>query len=50
LIVQFGDSKTAPVGSENGEAVKKMLDEYIKDFKKRNPNLYIFNAVLHMDG
>jgi len=49
LVVQFGDSKTAPVGSENGETVKKMLDDYIKDFKKRNPNLYIFNAVLHMD-
>lgn len=26
-----------------------MLDEYIRNFKKRNPNLHIFNAVLHMD-
>jgi hypothetical protein len=49
LVVQFGNSDTAPVGSENGELVKKMLDEYIKGFKARNPNLYIFNAVLHLD-
>ena len=49
IIVQFGDSKNAPCGSQNGEAAKKMLDEYIRNFKKRNPNLHIFNAVLHMD-
>lgn len=49
IIVQFGDSKTAPCGSTNGEIAKQMLDEYIRGFKKRNPNLHIFNAVLHMD-
>lgn len=26
-----------------------MLDEYIRGFRERNPNLHIFNAVLHMD-
>ncbi len=49
IIVQFGDSKTAPCGSQNGEVTKKMLDEYIRGFRQRNPNLHIFNAVLHMD-
>lgn len=49
IVVQFGDSKTAPCGSENGETAKIMLDEYVKNFKQRNPNLHIFNAVLHMD-
>lgn len=49
VVVQFGDSKTAPCGSPNGELAKAMLDEYIKGFEKRNPNLHIFNAVLHMD-
>lgn len=49
IVVQFGDDQSAPCGSENGEAVKKMLDEYIKNFKRRNPNLYIFNAVMHLD-
>jgi hypothetical protein len=49
IVVQFGDSKTAPVGSENCELAKKLLDEYVRAFQKRNPNLYIFNAVLHLD-
>ncbi|MBD5142317.1 MAG: hypothetical protein HDT22_01710 [Ruminococcus sp.] len=49
IVVQFGDSKTAPCGSENGKLTKQMLDEYIRSFKQRNPNLHIFNAVLHMD-
>ena len=49
VVVQFGDSKTAPCGSPNGELAKTMLYEYIKGFEKRNPNLHIFNAVLHMD-
>jgi hypothetical protein len=26
-----------------------MLDVYIRSFRQRNPNLYIFNAVLHLD-
>lgn len=49
IVVQFGDSKTSPCGSENGKIVQGLLDEYIKGFRDRNPNLHIFNAVLHMD-
>ena len=49
IIVQFGDSKTAPCGSETAKITQQMLDEYIRTFRERNPNLYIFNAVLHMD-
>jgi hypothetical protein len=49
IVVQFGDKNSAPVGSENGEISKNLLEEYMKDFQKRNPNLYVFNAVLHMD-
>ena len=49
IVVQFGDSKVAPCGSENAEIVKKMLDEYMKNFQQRNPNLHVFNAVMHMD-
>lgn len=48
-IVQYGDVETAPCGSTNGEKCKQMLDTYFKEFKKQNPNLYVFNAVLHMD-
>lgn len=49
VIVQFGDSKNSPCGSPRGEIAKEMLIEYMKQFQKRNPNLHIFNAVLHMD-
>ncbi|MDE5752949.1 MAG: plasmid recombination protein [Oscillospiraceae bacterium] len=49
IVVQFGDSQTCPCGSENGKLTQRMLDEYIRSFRQRNPNLHIFNAVLHMD-
>lgn len=49
VIVQFGDSKSAPCGSENGKIAEKMLEEYILSFQNRNPNLHVFNAVLHLD-
>ena len=26
-----------------------MLEEYVLSFQKRNPHLYIFNAVMHLD-
>ena len=48
-IVQFGDCHTAPSGTPDGDRVKEMLDEYMKAFQQRNPNLYVFNAVLHDD-
>ncbi|MBQ8920945.1 MAG: plasmid recombination protein [Oscillospiraceae bacterium] len=48
-IVQFGDCHTAPSGTPDGDRVKEMLDEYMKSFQQRNPNLYVFNAVLHDD-
>ena len=49
IVVQFGDSQTCSCGSENGKLTQRMLDEYIRSFRQRNPNLHIFNAVLHMD-
>lgn len=49
IVVQFGDNKTASCESDNGKVVTQMLDEYIRTFNQRNPNLHIFNAVLHMD-
>ena len=35
--------------TENGQLAKKILDEYMKSFQDRNPNLYVFSAHLHMD-
>jgi uncharacterized protein (UPF0335 family) len=49
IVVQFGDSINAPVGSENGKLATKLLDEYIHGFQQRNPNLRVFNAVTHLD-
>jgi hypothetical protein len=48
-VVQFGDVRTAPCGSERGEIARQMLDEYMRGFQERNPNLHVFNAVLHLD-
>lgn len=48
-VVQFGDSRTTPCGSDQGMIAKEMLTEYMQAFQKRNQNLYVFNAVLHMD-
>ncbi len=48
-VIQFGNMDNAKVGTEGGEIAKKMLDEYMKNFQKRNPNLVVFNAVMHLD-
>ena len=49
IVVQFGDMQTAACGSPRGEIAARMLDEYMRAFQQRNPNLYAFNAVLHLD-
>ena len=49
IIVMFGNSDTCGVGSENWDTAVKLLDEYMRDFEKRNPNLKVFNAVMHLD-
>lgn len=35
--------------TEEGRLAAKILDEYMKDFQKRNPTLRVFSAHLHMD-
>lgn len=49
IVVQFGDSETSPCGPARGDQAKQMLQSYMRDFQRRNPNLYVFNAVLHLD-
>lgn len=48
-VVQVGNMFDSQIGTEQGEICKKILDDYMKSFQERNPNLYVFNAVLHMD-
>ncbi len=49
IIVQIGDKDNMGAETQNGQIAKKILDEYIKGFQDRNPNLYVFSAHLHMD-
>lgn len=49
IIVEFGDVLSCGKSSDNWETAKQMLDDYMKDFEKRNPNLKVFNAVMHLD-
>ena len=49
IIIQIGDKDDMNVKSENGELAKNILDEYMKSFQERNPNLYVYSAHLHMD-
>lgn len=49
VVVTFGNSETCGVGSENWHIAIELLDEYMREFEKRNPNLKVFNAVMHLD-
>lgn len=49
IIVQIGNCDNMKSDSENGELAEKILDEYMKSFQQRNPNLRVFSAHLHMD-
>ena len=49
IVVQFGDMQDCGLNSENWETAKAMLDEYMREFERRNPNLKVFNAVMHLD-
>lgn len=36
VVVQFGDLHDCGVGSENWKTAKAMLDEYMREFERRN--------------
>ncbi len=49
VIFQIGNMDDMNAQSDNGQLAKNVLDEYMKTFQERNPNLYVFSAHLHMD-
>ncbi len=49
VVVQFGDLHDCGLGSVNWNTAKSMLDNYMREFEQRNPNLKVFNAVMHLD-
>lgn len=49
VIVQIGNRDDTFVGSDEGEIAKQILRDYLYEFMKNNPNLYVFGAYIHMD-
>lgn len=45
----LGTMEDTGVGTADGEIAVACLCEYMKGFTERNPNLYVFNAVIHLD-
>ena len=54
-IVQIGDQYDTGIRCSGGslssdvQKAADVLEEYVKTFQERNPNLYLFNAAMHMD-
>ena len=48
-VVQIGKMEDSGYGTEDFQFVADCLTEYMNGFQARNPNFYVFNAVLHMD-
>ena len=49
IIVQVGNRDDMGIGTPNERLAKRILEDYLRRFEERNPNLFVFNAVLHMD-
>ena len=47
-LVYIGTRKDTAVGTPDAEIAVACLREYMESFQKRNPNFYVFNAILHM--
>lgn len=48
-LVQIGTKDDTGVDTPDGEIAVACLKEYMEDFQERNPNFYVFNAVMHLD-
>ena len=49
VIFQIGNKDDMNAQSEEGQLAAKILNEFMKGFQKRNPNLHVFSVHLHMD-
>ena len=49
VIFQIGNCEDMAVGTPEGNLAVKVLDQYMQDFQKRNPNLRVFSCYLHQD-
>ena len=48
-LVYIGTKNDSAVGTPDAEKTAECLREYMEGFQARNPNLYVFNAVMHLD-
>lgn len=48
-LVQIGTKDDTGVGTPDAEIAVAFLREYMESFQERNPNFYVFNAVMHLD-
>jgi hypothetical protein len=49
VIVQIGNRDDTGVGSNAADVAVKVLEDYVELFIRRNPQLYVFGAYIHMD-
>ena len=49
IILQVGNKDDMSADSDEGRLAAAVLDEYMRAFQERNPNLRVFSAHLHMD-
>lgn len=48
-VVQIGTKDDTGVGTADAAVAAECLTEYMNSFQQRNPNFFVFNAVLHLD-
>lgn len=48
-LIQLGTMEDTGIGTEAAEKATACLCEYMRGFSERNPNFYVFNAVIHLD-
>lgn len=49
IVVQVGDRYDTGFQSAGAQIAKEILIQYYQEFLNRNPNMRVFNAVIHMD-
>ena len=49
VIFQIGNKDDMNVQSREGQLAKEILCDFMEQFQKRNPNLFVFSSHLHMD-
>ena len=49
VIFQIGNNEDTRCGTPEAELTTKALTEFVQSFQRRNPQLRVFNAVIHLD-